>query len=151
MFAHGKLARLVVMMSPRLGPRLTLLSRLPWTVLKMGAKSGEMSHAPANTALSWPKRNFNAIEAVPAPAHNSITDSPCGKLTKDSTVSLHTESVVHGGWMPRNCFSSKLLSCSWIWVSITSLCPKFPRMDVQGRVEVNTGQTEPKHQRRNMN
>ena len=67
MFAHGKLARLVVMMSPRLGPRLTLLPRFPWTVLKMGAKSGEMSHAPANTALSWPKSNFKTMEAVPPP------------------------------------------------------------------------------------
>ena len=77
------------------------MSRFPWTVLKMGAKSGEMSHAPANTALSWPKSNFKTMEAVPAPAHNSITDKPGGKFTRDPTVSRHTSSAVHGGRMPR--------------------------------------------------
>ena len=30
--------------------------------------------------------SFNAMEAVQAPAHNSITDTPYGKLTKDETV-----------------------------------------------------------------
>ena len=94
MFAQGKLARLVVIMSPCIGPKLTSLSRLPWTIRKMGAKSNEMSHAPANTALSWPKSNFKAMEAVPAPAHNSITDTPGGKLIKDATVSRQTESVL---------------------------------------------------------
>ena len=137
MFAQGKLARLVVIMSPCIGPKLTSLSRLPWTILKMGAKSSEMSHAPANTALSWPKSNFKAMEAVPAPAHNSKTDTPGGKLIKDVTVSRQTESVVHGGRMPGNCCSSTVLAGSWMWVAITARCPRCARWDEQGRAFEN--------------
>ncbi len=144
MFAHGKLAKLVVMMSPRLGPRLTLFSMLPWTVMKIGAKSGAMSHAPANTTLSWPKRNFKAMEAVPAPAHSSKTDSPAGKLTKDATVSIQTGSAVHGGWVPKNCCPSSMLASSWMDVNHFPL-PNMSRKHVQERVEVRNANTEAKN------
>ena len=113
MLAQGKLARLVVMMSPCMGPKLAL-SRLPWTVLMMEAKSGDMSHAPASTALSLARSTFKAMEAVPAPAHSSITDTPTGKWTKDATVSFHTGSDVHGARMPGNgcaCTSRAALGC----------------------------------------
>ena len=114
-----------------------MLSRFPWTALKTGGgKSNEMSHAQANTALSWPKSNFKAMEAVPAPAHNSSADNPGGKLTKDPTVSCHTESFVHGGRMPGNSVSSTMVAGSWMWVAFAALWPRCPRMDVQAMVEV---------------
>ena len=60
-----------------------------------------MSQAPAKRTLSGPKSNFNARDAVPAPAHSSRMGGVIGKLSKRWDRTCHSLSLTQGGALPK--------------------------------------------------